>query len=99
MFIKYKNYIFGDITYSLDFSRFLRCLQINLRSKLRLEDALEISKNVTKNSYLANLIEKLKIVEKVTAQRGNVQPVLANVLFEAENNVLNLIFEVKYVCL
>ncbi|MBQ4123092.1 DNA polymerase III subunit beta [bacterium] len=37
-----------------------------------------------------SLLNKLKIVEKVTAQRGNVQPVLANVLFEAENNVLNL---------
>ena len=36
------------------------------------------------------LLNKLKIVEKVTAQRGNVQPVLANILFEAENNVLNL---------
>lgn len=57
-YLKYKNYIFGDITYSLDFSRFLRCLQINLRSKLRLEDALEISKNVVKNTYLLSTIEK-----------------------------------------
>ena len=37
-----------------------------------------------------SLLNKLKIVEKVTAQRGTVQPVLANVLFEAENNILNL---------
>ncbi len=37
-----------------------------------------------------SLLNKLKIVEKVTAQRGNVQPVLANVLFEAQNNTLNL---------
>ena len=37
-----------------------------------------------------SLLNKLKIVEKITAQRGNVQPVLANVLFEAKNNVLNL---------
>ena len=57
-YLKYKNYIFGDITYSLDFSRFLRCLQINLRSKLRLEDALEISKNVVKNTHLLGTIEK-----------------------------------------
>lgn len=57
-YLKYKNYIFGDITYSLDFSRFLRCLQINLRSKLRLEDALEISKNIVKNTYLLSTIEK-----------------------------------------
>ncbi len=37
-----------------------------------------------------SLLNKLKIVEKVTAQRGNVQPVLANVLFEAEGSTLNL---------
>lgn len=37
-----------------------------------------------------SLLNKLKIVEKITAQKGNVQPVLSNVLFEAENNSLNL---------
>ena len=37
-----------------------------------------------------SLLNKLKIVEKVTSQRGNVQPVLANVLFEAQSNTLNL---------
>ncbi len=37
-----------------------------------------------------SLLNKLKIVEKVTAQRGNVQPVLSNVLFEAKENTLNL---------
>lgn len=56
--LKYKNYIFGDIIYSLDFARFIRSLYINLRSKLRLEDALEVSKNVVKNTYLLSTIEK-----------------------------------------
>jgi DNA polymerase-3 subunit beta len=37
-----------------------------------------------------SLLNKLKIVEKITSQRGNVQPVLSNVLFEAYDNVLNL---------
>ena len=37
-----------------------------------------------------SLLNKLKIVEKITDQRGNVQPVLANVLFEVKDNVLNL---------
>ena len=36
------------------------------------------------------MLNKLKIVEKVTAQRGNVQPVLANVLFDVKDNILNL---------
>ncbi|MCD7879248.1 MAG: DNA polymerase III subunit beta [Candidatus Gastranaerophilales bacterium] len=37
-----------------------------------------------------SLLNKLKIVEKVTTQRGNVQPVLSNVLIEACNNVIKL---------
>jgi len=37
-----------------------------------------------------SLLNKLRVVEKVTSQRGNVQPVLANVLMEVKDNVLNL---------
>lgn len=37
-----------------------------------------------------SLLNKLRVVEKVTFQRGNVQPVLANVLMEVKDNVLNL---------
>lgn len=36
-----------------------------------------------------SLLNKLKIVEKITVQRG-IQPVLANILFEADSNTLNL---------
>ena len=36
-----------------------------------------------------SLLNKLKIVEKITVQRG-IQPVLANILFETENNTLKL---------
>lgn len=37
-----------------------------------------------------SLLNRLKIVEKITAARGVVQPVLSNVLFEVKNNVLYL---------
>ncbi len=37
-----------------------------------------------------SLLNKLRVVEKVTSQRGNVQPVLANVLFDVKDNILNL---------
>jgi len=37
-----------------------------------------------------SLLNRLKIVEKITAQRGSVQPVLSNVLFEAADNAVNL---------
>ncbi len=37
-----------------------------------------------------SLVDKLRIVERATAQRGSVQPVLSNVLFEVKDNVLKL---------
>ncbi len=36
------------------------------------------------------LLNKLRVVEKVTSQRGNVQPVLANVLMEVKDSILHL---------
>lgn len=77
---KYTNLIFGDITYSLDFARFIRSLHINLRSKLRLEDALEVSKNVVKNTFLLNTIERS--ISNVYMGKSWVEP------FE-ENKLLN----------
>lgn len=55
---KYKNKIFGKFLYLLDFSRLIRCLVINLENKVRLQDALEVCKDVEKNTYMLNTIEK-----------------------------------------
>ena len=57
-FYKYNNFIFGKLFFLLDFSRIIRSIYLNLQNKMRLEDALEISKQVTKNFYMNNLIEK-----------------------------------------
>ena len=56
--LKYKNFIFGKLYFLLDFSRIIRSIYLNLQNKMRLEDALEISKQVTKNTYMISLIEK-----------------------------------------
>ena len=56
--LKYKNLIFGKLYFLLDFSRIIRSIYLNSQNKMRLEDALEISKQVTKNSYMIALIEK-----------------------------------------
>lgn len=55
---KYKNKFSGKLAFLLDFSRIIKSIFLNLKNRMRLQDALEISKNVTKNTYLANLIEK-----------------------------------------
>lgn len=56
--LKYNNFIFGKLFFLLDFSRIVRSIYLNLQNKMRLEDALEISKQVTKNTYMISLIEK-----------------------------------------
>lgn len=55
---KYNNRLVGKLLYLLDFSRVIRSIFLNLQNKMRIQDALEISKNVTKNTYMFGLIEK-----------------------------------------
>ncbi len=55
---KYKNNIFGKALYLLDFTRITRCLLVNHENKMRIQDSLEVCKNVIKNTYMLNTIEK-----------------------------------------
>ncbi len=56
-FFKYNNFLLGKLLYLLDFSRFIRCLNINIKNKIRFQDALEVSKNVIDNTYMISTIE------------------------------------------
>lgn len=56
--IKYKNRLCGNVLYLLDFSRVIRCLVINLDNKMRMQDSLEVCKNVVSNLHMSNTIEK-----------------------------------------
>ena len=42
----------------MDFSRVIRSIFLNLQTKVRIQDALEISKSVINNVYMLDLIEK-----------------------------------------
>lgn len=55
---KYTNSLFGKIMFLLDCSRVIRSIFLNLQNNIRTQDALEISKNVTNNLYILNLLEK-----------------------------------------
>lgn len=55
--LKYTNAIWGKVWYFLDFSRLMRCIIINLENKMRIQDALEVSKNVVNNTYMLETIE------------------------------------------
>ena len=56
-YFKYTMPIFGQLIYALDFSRFMRAVLLNVQNGLRIQDALEVSKNVVNNYVLLSVIE------------------------------------------
>lgn len=54
---KYYNFLLGKLIYLLDFSRFIRSLNISSKNKIRFQDAIEVSKNVINNTYMISTIE------------------------------------------
>lgn len=56
-YFKYTMPLFGRLIFSLDFLRFSRAMLLNLNNGIRIQDALETSKNVVKNYVLRSIIE------------------------------------------
>lgn len=54
---KYTMPIFGKLIYLIDFSRLLKNMLLNLQNGIRIQDALEVSKNVVKNKVMAAMID------------------------------------------
>lgn len=56
-YFKYTMPIFGKLIYSLDFSRFIKAMLLNLNNGMRIQDALDVSKNVVKNYVFLSMVE------------------------------------------
>ncbi len=56
-YFKYKMPIFGELIFALDFSRFLKAMLLNLQNGMRIQDAIDVSKNVVRNYVLLSIIE------------------------------------------
>lgn len=56
-YFKYKMPVFGKLIYAIDFSRLIRALLLNLKNGMRIQEALETSKNITNNLVMLSLIE------------------------------------------
>ena len=54
---KYTMPIFGKLIYALDFSRFIKAMMLNLENGMRIQDALDVSKNVVKNYVFLSMVE------------------------------------------
>ena len=56
-YFKYKMPVFGELIYALDFSRLIKAMVLNLENGMRIQDALDVSKNVVKNYVMLSIIE------------------------------------------
>jgi type IV pilus assembly protein PilC len=56
-YFKYTMPIFGKLRYLLDFSRLMQCVNLNLQNGMRIQDSLEVSKNVVKNTVMMSMVE------------------------------------------
>ena len=56
-YFKYKMPIFGKLIYAIDFSRFLQAVVLSVKSGSRIQDALDVSKNVVHNLVMLSIIE------------------------------------------
>lgn len=56
-YFKYKMPIFGELIFAIDFSRFIKAMLLNLKNGMRIQDSIEVSKNVVKNYVMLSIIE------------------------------------------
>lgn len=56
-YFKYKMPVFGELIFALDFSRFLKAMLLNLENGMRIQESIDVSKNVIKNYVMLSMIE------------------------------------------
>lgn len=56
-YFKYRMPIFGKLIYTVDLSRVLNAMLLNLRNGMRIQEALENGKNVVKNYVMLSILE------------------------------------------
>ena len=56
-YFKYTMPVFGKLIFSLDFSRLMKAMLLNLKNGMRIQEALEVSKNVVNNYVMLSIIE------------------------------------------
>lgn len=56
-YFKYKMPIFGQLIFALDFSRLMKAMLLNLENGMRIQEAMEVSKNVINNYVMLSIIE------------------------------------------
>jgi len=56
-YFKYKMPVFGKLIFAIDFSRLIKSIVLNLKNGVRIQDALETSRNISNNLVMISLVE------------------------------------------
>lgn len=56
-YFKYKMPVFGHLIFTLDFSRLMKGMLLNLENGMRIQESIEVSKNIIKNYFMLSIIE------------------------------------------
>ena len=56
-YFKYKMPIFGQLIFAIDFSRLMKAMLLNLQNGMRIQESIEVSKNVIQNYVMLSIIE------------------------------------------
>ena len=56
-YFKYKMPIFGELIFAIDFSRLMKAMLLNLKNGMRIQEALEVSRNVVQNYVMLSIVE------------------------------------------
>ncbi len=56
-YFKYKMPIFGQLIFALDFSRLMKAMLLNLENGMRIQESIEVSKNIIENYVMLSIIE------------------------------------------
>ena len=56
-YFKYKMPIFGELIFALDFNRLMKAMLLNLKNGMRIQESIEVSKNVIQNYVMLSIIE------------------------------------------
>ncbi len=56
-YFKYTMPVFGKLIYSLDITRLMKAMLLNLQNGMRIQEALEVSKSVVRNYVMLSVIE------------------------------------------
>ncbi len=54
---KYTMPIFGQLIFAIDFSRLIRAMLLNLNNGMRIQESLDVAKNITRNTVFLSMVE------------------------------------------